>query len=270
MTDNRRRARPWRLLIAAVLVLLAALTFFALPTAQSLECEALEASYSCVFTREGRQGDVTHTFGASDVGSIELGTLRSGKNAMRGRVEVFNPQGVPRIVFEGSLEEATAHHKALVRFTEAAVAGKQPAALRIKRAPPLGGLGFPILLVIVAGVLVFAPVASGERAATSPAPKAAAPWRVALPVVLGVGLLAVVIAALDTRGPPATTATVEVRCAHRCRIGGIDCRPPGVLETRPPPGTYTVQVYAPNDPSGWRDRSIEVEAGQRYVLVCEP
>ena len=138
----------------------------------------------------------------------------------------------------------------------------------------------PFVFVLVAGLLIVELIRHRPSPEQRVAARAAPTTKVVTPeqrmqrrVMFGVfGGLFVVVSILTVIefANQSAKGYVEVRCEHRCKIGGMDCRPPSQVASWQPPGPYTVQAYDPSSASGWTDVTIEVVEGERHTLVCKP
>ena len=67
-----------------------------------------------------------------------------------------------------------------------------------------------------------------------------------------------------------TQGWLEVECAHRCRMGGMECLPGGSWSSSFDPGTVTIELWDPEAPSGWRPVTIPIELGHTTRYTCHP
>ena len=279
MSQSSRRPfiLRWCFVIAAELVAL--LLFLGPRVSDSLECESLEVGYRCDYVEHHRLSEERTELVSADIGSIEYVKFRPGKGPMVGRIDIFDRRGDPISVLEGDPEEVQDQHAMLEEFARAANEGQRPQPLRLEQSSGVYVVVASIFFALFGAFVAFGPMLGsvGEEA-TEPEPVSAPTpgspdrsraWRVPL-VVVGIVVVLVAVSMVAENRARAHNAMVEVQCKHRCKIGGMDCRPPGVIVGPQPPGTFTVQVFDPDAPGGWTDLSIEVEAGERYVLVCEP
>ncbi len=276
------RALPgWaRWLIAIGALLLGVTMLFASPTGESLQGQSSGDGWTCRHQTHLRfQPARTTDFDSVGTAEITFTEYTSGKGGRyeMGRIEVFDQRGRPHDMFRGPRPDARGMYEALDEFVEAAQSGARPDDLQLDEAPFLWGLG-PSLLLVAAGLAVFFigrrddEVASPDPSPTAtagPDPQARLQRRVVIGVLGGVAVLVIVFTIVETlhqRGK----GWVQVECVHRCKVEGMDCRPSGSVGSWQPPGTYTVEAYDPDAPTGWTPVSVEVEVGKRVRLECKP
>ncbi|MCA9715643.1 MAG: hypothetical protein H6713_34265 [Myxococcales bacterium] len=284
---SKRALPPWaRWLLAVAAALVAVTSVFTVPRAESLRCTRGDGGYACVYAVEySLQAPRRSEFGPASVGSIELREYTSGKGGRdeRGATWVFDRQGQPLKLFGDARELARERHARI----EAFVAGEGAPELNIERSAGATGLLMPLALLGVAVALAVSAVRARRAMATDATssslsssssslakPSFAASARALfgghLRGVLLLVLAATVIAVVAQLVMRYGAGYVEVRCQHRCKIGGGECLPGGAMTMWRAPGPFEVEVYDPDAPEEWTPISIEVEAGGEHVLVCKP
>lgn len=264
-------------LIAGLALVLGIGLLFASPTGETLDCNTGPQGWSCEHQTHLRfQAPRTRHFAATNTAGIEFVEYNAGKNNRRemGRIEVFDGRGAPLQIFDTTRYAAREYHEQLDAF----VTGAGAESLHIEQRPTMAGLG-PSLALFAAAVVMFVMGRGGTDTSAAPAAVAETPAptnphakmqrRVmfgVLGTVLGLGAVFTVVELLHQRGK----AWVHVKCVHRCKVEGMDCRPPGEVGSWQSPGTYTVQAYDPDAPGGWTDVSIELAEGDNVTLECKP
>jgi hypothetical protein len=93
--------------------------------------------------------------------------------------------------------------------------------------------------------------------------------RVAIFVGVAVALITLVgvfMTAYESR----TQGTLELDCKGRCRFGGMECLPGGSVSMGLPPGTHTIETFAPDEPTRWKKNEVAIQLGQTRRFVCPP
>jgi len=61
---------------------------------------------------------------------------------------------------------------------------------------------------------------------------------------------------------------LHVKCEHRCRFDGMDCRPGGEVAMSKPPGEHVIEVFDPEHEAGWRPVTVTVRQGETTTFHC--
>ena len=64
--------------------------------------------------------------------------------------------------------------------------------------------------------------------------------------------------------------TVEFRCIHRCRLGGLVCLPGGMWQDSFRVGANAIEVWNPNVAGNWEAIEFEVRKNEHLVVECRP
>ncbi len=202
---------------------------------------------------------------------IDLGQIRGrdfvrshGRNGARGVTVLLDARGAElRVAADG---EAAAREKfdALARFLDG-----EGARVEIATEPSLAVLVIGALFILAAPLAWRSGPAAAPAVTTSPA-AAASPSRARVLVfVVAAAVLAVagtVAAALLGR----SQGTLELRCTHRCEVGGLTCAAGSATSMTLPPGEHEVRVFTPDVPGSWTSRRVTMVAGQVTNFTCAP
>ena len=91
-------------------------------------------------------------------------------------------------------------------------------------------------------------------------------WLLVAGVVLGL----VTAAAVTAWRVTITEGRLEIRAEYRCRFGGMDILPGGVMSMSLAPGRYQVLVFDTAVAGNWQAQPFELRAGETKLVVCRP